>query len=84
MVIHACNSRIQEVQAGESDVQGYPEVKGEFWGLLNDRRACLKINTQTSNKPEPFHNYKEQRNEGAEIRKLSTTLEYSIFFCCCQ
>lgn len=79
MAIHACNSSIQEGQRGGSHVQGYPQVKGEFWGIQNDKRACLKINKQTSYKPEPFHNYKEQRNEGAEIRKLSTTLEYFIF-----
>lgn len=47
MRIHAYNSSTKEVHTGGSSVQSYYlQLKGEFRGILDGKRSCLKINKQ--------------------------------------
>lgn len=79
---HACNSSTQEVQAGGPDVQGYPQLKREFKSILDDSRACLKISNKQTNKKKKHFTTTKNKDEGAEIRKLSTMFGHFIVFFC--
>lgn len=43
MVEHSHNHSMSEVEAGESDVQGYPQLYSEFKVRQGYTKPCLKI-----------------------------------------
>lgn len=43
MVVHACNSNIQEVEAGKTGIQGHPQLLSEFETSLRYRRPCVSL-----------------------------------------
>lgn len=41
--VHACNSSIQELEAGRLEVQGHPRPQSKFEASLEYMGPCLKI-----------------------------------------
>lgn len=50
MAEHLHNSSILEVEAGESEVQGYPQLHSEFKVSQGYTKPCLKISKNTIKK----------------------------------
>ena len=48
MVEHTCNPITEEIEAGESEVQGYPGLHSEFKANLDYMKPCFKIKTTTT------------------------------------
>jgi hypothetical protein len=47
-VIHSCNPSIQEMERGESEIQGQLLLHSKFEASLGYMKPCLKRNKQTN------------------------------------